>query len=213
MAMTDRDRGRRSDNHSQFGASGAVGYDRGRTSERNSWNYYHGGYRQDDANWSGTFNPPDIYGDPYTYGDIEPAYWAEHSGGGPMWGPEYWGWGGAGYQPGFGRGYGWDNIQRVRSRNWGEYSGRGPRTYNRSDDRVREDVNDLLTDHPDIDPADVEVQVSNGEVTLQGTVDSRSDKRLAEDIAWEVSGVREVHNRLSVRRGQRSGEEKGQLAA
>ncbi len=211
--MTDHGQWRGSSDHSQFGASGAVGYDRGRVTGRNRWNNYQGGYRQGDANWSGTFNPPDTYGGPDAYGGNEPDYWSEHSGGGPMWGPEYWGWGGRGYEPGFGRGYGWENIQRVRSRNWGEYSGRGPRNYRRPDDRIREDINDRLTDDAEIDPSDVEVQVSNGEVTLQGRVDSRRDKRLAEDIAWGVSGVGEVHNRLNVTHRQEDRQDERRQAA
>ena len=43
--------------------------------------------------------------------------------------------------------------------------------------------------------------MSNGEVTLTGTVDDRQAKRLAEDIAESVSGVREVHNQIRVQQG------------
>jgi hypothetical protein len=46
------------------------------------------------------------------------------------------------------------------------------------------------------------VRVSNAEVTLTGTVRDRQDKRLAEDLAEPVSGVREVHNQLRVGQGQ-----------
>lgn len=80
----------------------------------------------------------------------------------------------------------------------GLFAGKGPRNYRRSDDRVREDINEVLTAHPQIDPSDIEVLVSNGEVTLEGAVDTRDDKRLAENIAWDVSGVKEVYNRLAV---------------
>src|SRR4030095_1968319 len=38
----------------------------------------------------------------------------------------------------------------------------------------------------------------NAEVTLTGTVNTRDDKRLAEDIAESVSGVSNVENRLRV---------------
>jgi hypothetical protein len=70
-----------------------------------------------------------------------------------------------------------------------EHRGRGPCGYKRSDDRIREDVNDRLTDDPWIDASDIEVSVSSAEVTLDGTVNNRSDKRRAEDIAESVSGV------------------------
>jgi hypothetical protein len=78
----------------------------------------------------------------------------------------------------------------------GRYAGRGPKNWQRSDDRIREDVNEMLTQHPDVDASDIDVQVATGEVTLTGTVSSRHEKRAAEDCAWDVSGVRDVHNQL-----------------
>jgi hypothetical protein len=81
---------------------------------------------------------------------------------------------------------------------FGRYAGRGPKGWQRSDDRIREDVNERLTDHPQIDASEIEVQVQNCDVTLTGTVDDRRAKRLAEDIADSVSGVRDVHNQLRV---------------
>jgi hypothetical protein len=81
------------------------------------------------------------------------------------------------------------------------HSGRGPRNYKRSDERIEEDVNEALTRHPGLDASDIEVQVANGEVTLTGTVDSRMDKRIAEDAIENCPGVIDVHNRLGVSRG------------
>ena len=80
----------------------------------------------------------------------------------------------------------------------GWFAGRGPRGYQRSDDRIREDVCDRLADDPWIDAADIEVAVRAGEVTLSGNVRERSDKRRVEDVIENVSGVREVHNNLHV---------------
>lgn len=77
---------------------------------------------------------------------------------------------------------------------------RGPKGYKRSDDRIREDVNDRLSQQDDFDPTEIEVSVANAEVTLTGTVASRHEKFLAEEIADDVSGVTEVHNQLRVRR-------------
>lgn len=97
--------------------------------------------------------------------------------------------------------------RRERDRNTGGYfRGHGPRGYTRSDERIREDVSDRLTDNPVLDAREIEVSVSGGEVTLNGHVDSRFSKRLAEDLADEVSGVRHVQNNLRIRdsRGQRS---------
>ena len=81
----------------------------------------------------------------------------------------------------------------------GPHTGRGPRDYRRSDERIEEDVNERLTQHGQIDAGDISVSVHNGEVTLQGTVDSRQAKRMAEDVAESVSGVQDVHNHLRLR--------------
>jgi osmotically-inducible protein OsmY len=81
---------------------------------------------------------------------------------------------------------------------YGGYRGRGPSGYSRSDDRIKEDINDRLTDYDYIDATNVTVDVHNGEVTLSGTVDSRYEKRIAEDIAEDISGVQNVENRLRV---------------
>jgi len=80
-----------------------------------------------------------------------------------------------------------------------QHRGRGPKGYKRSDERIREDVNDRLSDDYYLDASDVEVSVSNTEVTLTGTVNNRNDKRRAEDLAERVSGVSNVENRLRVR--------------
>ena len=80
------------------------------------------------------------------------------------------------------------------------YAGRGPRGYRRSDERIREDINDYLTDDWYVDASDVEVTVNNGMVTLTGRVDGRDEKRRAEDLAESVSGVTDVSNQLRVGR-------------
>jgi osmotically-inducible protein OsmY len=85
--------------------------------------------------------------------------------------------------------------------NWGstpDFSGRGPKNWRRSDAAIAEDVNQRLTDHPEIDATDIEVQVSDCEVTLSGAIEHRSAKRLAEEVAESVPGVIDVHNRLRV---------------
>jgi hypothetical protein len=84
------------------------------------------------------------------------------------------------------------------------YYGRGPRGYTRSDERIKEDVSDRLTDDWYVDASEIEVTVNNGEVTLSGTVDSRQAKRRAEDIVDDISGVRHVQNNLRVRQSSTS---------
>jgi osmotically-inducible protein OsmY len=91
-----------------------------------------------------------------------------------------------------------ERRRRMDEQRGGMHRGRGPKGYTRSDDRIREDVNDRLSDDPFIDASEVEVSVSSCEVTLSGTVDSREAKRRAEDMAEQVSGVRHVQNNLRV---------------
>ncbi len=79
-----------------------------------------------------------------------------------------------------------------------KHKGKGPKGYNRSDNRILEDVNERLTDDSHIDASNIEVEVKDGEVTLKGTVGSKMAKRHAEDITDRVSGVRDVQNRLKV---------------
>lgn len=97
--------------------------------------------------------------------------------------------------------FGDEDAERRRERDRelrGMYRGKGPRNYSRSDERIQEDINDRLSDDPFVDASEIDVQVSNGDVVLTGTVDHRSSKRRAEDIAEAVSGVKNVENRLRV---------------
>ncbi|MEO7998322.1 MAG: BON domain-containing protein, partial [Gemmatimonadaceae bacterium] len=85
-----------------------------------------------------------------------------------------------------------------RNQSTGKHAGRGPKGYRRDDARITEDVNEILTHDAHIDATDIEVSVSNGEVTLSGTVDSRDAKRHAEDLAERVSGVSDINNQIRV---------------
>jgi len=78
------------------------------------------------------------------------------------------------------------------------HRGKGPKNYQRSEDRIREDVSDRLSDDYVIDASDIDIKVSGSEVILSGTVASRNEKRRAEDIAESVSGVTNVQNQLRV---------------
>lgn len=86
----------------------------------------------------------------------------------------------------------------------GPHEGRGPRGYRRSDDRIRDEVCEFLTEDGLIDASGVEVRVEDGEVTLEGRVESRAQKRRAEDLAEIVLGVVDVHNRLRLADGRGS---------
>lgn len=92
----------------------------------------------------------------------------------------------------------WFGDEDAARRRRMDHSGRGPQNYTRSDDRIREDVNDSLTDDWGVDASNVTVTVKNGDVTLDGTVATRLQKRRAEDCAEEVSGVKNVQNNLRI---------------
>lgn len=118
---------------------------------------------------------------------------------------------GGGYDSRGGDGQGWFERAADRIESWfddgenhgyaqrGSHRGKGPRSYQRSDERIEEDVNDRLSDDDWLDASDIEVSVAEREVTLDGFVDSRSSKRRAEDCAESVSGVDHVQNNLRVR--------------
>lgn len=86
----------------------------------------------------------------------------------------------------------YDTLQELSHR------GRGPKGYRPSDERLKEIICERLTDDPFIDASEVNIDVSGGEVTLQGTVQVRQQKFAIEDVVADVSGVTEIHNRLSV---------------
>jgi osmotically-inducible protein OsmY len=93
----------------------------------------------------------------------------------------------------------------------GPFTGRGPRGWQRSDDRIKEDICERMSHHGSLDASDLEVRVANCEVTLAGTVPDRDSKRIAEHIAESVSGVRDVHNQIRVSggTGQRDSQQEG----
>jgi len=89
-----------------------------------------------------------------------------------------------------------DRRAEMRRRADGAHRGKGPSGYRRADERIHDDVNDRLTDDPWLDATEIEVKVKGGEVTLDGKVATRHDKRRAEDLAEAVLGVTHVQNNL-----------------
>lgn len=76
----------------------------------------------------------------------------------------------------------------------------GPKGYTRSDERIREDVCERLARALEIDVSDVSVEVRDGCVVLEGTVPTRWMKHDIEDLSDDCMGVRDVENRVRVRR-------------
>jgi hypothetical protein len=88
----------------------------------------------------------------------------------------------------------------------GPHSRRGPRNYQRADARIEEDACEALYHHGHIDASNIDVSVQNGEITLTGTVETRQEKRLAEDILESISGVKDITNQLRVQSNQGQGQ-------
>jgi hypothetical protein len=76
----------------------------------------------------------------------------------------------------------------------------GPRGYQRSDDSIRDKLCERLSYARGVDVSDVSVDVSNGVVSLSGTVRDRSQKYYIEELADDTYGVTEVSNDIRVRR-------------
>ena len=90
--------------------------------------------------------------------------------------------------------------------NWGQ-SGpaakqqrRGPKGYQRSDERLKEDICERLMNRWDIDSSDVSIEVSGGNVILEGNVPERRMRHAIEDLVDDCYGVRDIDNRLRVQR-------------
>jgi hypothetical protein len=123
--------------------------------------------------------------------------------------------GGDFYSTGAGMGHAdWNHFgSDERSQNWGrrfsdqgqqplpleEQRSRWPKSYKRSDERIKDDIHEELIRRSSMDASDIEVQVKDGEVTLSGQVALRRDKRVAEELAENVLGVRDVQNQLRIR--------------
>jgi hypothetical protein len=79
------------------------------------------------------------------------------------------------------------------------FRGRGPKGYTRSDERIKEEICERLTRHPEIDASEIELESKQGVITLSGSVDQRRLKHLVEDLVENVSGVKDIENRITVK--------------
>jgi osmotically-inducible protein OsmY len=80
----------------------------------------------------------------------------------------------------------------------GPHRGKGPKGYQRSDDRIKEDVCEQLSENSFVDASDIDIRVEGAEVILTGTVHSKEEKRRAEDLAESVLGVKNVQNQIRI---------------
>jgi hypothetical protein len=90
--------------------------------------------------------------------------------------------------------------------NWGQ-SGvmgrsqhRGPKGYQRSDERLKEEICERLIARWDIDSSEVSVDVQNGKVMLEGTVPDRRMRHEIENLVDDCYGVLDIENQVRVQR-------------
>lgn len=215
MHGPERGPDRNADRHTEQGGYGG-GYERGEWGggQTGDWRRGYGGYGMSEG---GMGAGAEMYGwDPQE----EPGGYGLGRGEGPRWGEE-----GPANRGSQGRGsfrgeqqwnegsqqdddddrHGWErgrSDSRGGSREeWmqpGPHTGRGPENYQRSEEAIRADVCERLTRHGRLDASRIRVLVEQGEVILEGKVDSRVAKRMAEDTAETVAGVRDVQNRLRI---------------
>ncbi|HEV7135961.1 MAG TPA: BON domain-containing protein [Steroidobacteraceae bacterium] len=76
----------------------------------------------------------------------------------------------------------------------------GPKGYQRSDERLREDISERLMQARHIDSSDVTVQVAAAKVILEGTVPERRMKHAIEDLVDACPGVQDIENGIRVKR-------------
>jgi osmotically-inducible protein OsmY len=69
----------------------------------------------------------------------------------------------------------------------------------RTDEDIKTDIVEHLRWDGRVDASDITVEVSNGEVTLGGSVAAYSANKAAIDDAWTVRGVTDVHVQIQIR--------------
>jgi hypothetical protein len=79
------------------------------------------------------------------------------------------------------------------------FKGKGPKGYQRSDKTIYEDICDALYRNTFVDATEMEVDVIDGVVTLNGFVTSREQKKAAEAAVELMAGVKDIFNDLRVR--------------
>lgn len=80
------------------------------------------------------------------------------------------------------------------------YQGKGPKGFIRSDEKIREDVCEALYRSSEVDASGIDVDVRDACVYLNGEIENRQMKRMAEEAVENVPGVEDVFNQLTFKR-------------
>lgn len=90
-----------------------------------------------------------------------------------------------------------DRIRGIRGTQRGEHFGKGPKNWQRDDRRITDDACEALYHNHHVDATNIEVDVKDGELYLRGTVNTREEKKEAEESVEFIQGVRDVFNELN----------------
>jgi osmotically-inducible protein OsmY len=185
------------------GSSGSRDYGRGSTYRSSSYGSSAGSYGGYPSGFSGEYRRPrDQWSqNDYDGRDVSRPFGASYSR--QSSGEDFGSWREYGERRGFfdrasdeiASWFGDEDAARRREQ---DHRGRGPTSYTRSDERIKEDANEQLTRDWRIDATHITVSVIDGEVTLDGHVPNRDAKRRAEDCVEDISGVKHVQNNLRV---------------
>lgn len=102
-----------------------------------------------------------------------------------------------------------ERRRRMDEQRAGMHRGKGPKGYRRSEERIREDVCERLSEDDRLDASEIQVQVQGEEVILSGSVHDKEQKRRAEDVVESILGVKNVDNRIRVTGRQEMGDYTG----
>jgi osmotically-inducible protein OsmY len=94
-----------------------------------------------------------------------------------------------------------DRVRGVRGTERGEHFGKGPKNWQRSDRRICDDACEALYRNHRVDASNIEVEVREGVLFLRGPVNSRIEKKEAEESVEFIRGVRDVFNELDIHNG------------
>jgi osmotically-inducible protein OsmY len=89
-----------------------------------------------------------------------------------------------------------EHSSTVQERKLRNHSGKGPKNYKRSDAAIEDELFSDLTHSRELDASDIDISVEDGVVTLKGFVDTKYERRLAEQLAERIPGVKSVSNQL-----------------
>ncbi len=91
------------------------------------------------------------------------------------------------------------NHDRRNYSSIGNFYGRGPKGYKRSDESIKEEACELLFWSSEVDASDIEVSINEGCIYLDGHVSSQNAKKETEAIVEDIEGISDVVNRLQVK--------------